>query len=213
MNDNSKILLAAKTELRERIVATAIEAFTKHGIKPITMDDIANRLAISKRTLYETFKDKEELLVACVTYRHEYLKRFSEQIISESDNVLDVILKSYKKSIELYHKTNKRFFEDLNKYPRVNELTKKYREQNFEDSVEFFKKGIDQGIFREDINFDILNQLMREQVDVLLNTDLCSAYSFVEVFESIIFVYMRGVSTEKGQKVLEDFIIEYRQQK
>lgn len=213
MNDHSKSLLTAKAGLRDRIVATAIDAFTKNGVKTITMDDIANKLAISKRTLYETFKDKEDLLLECVVHQQQETGVFMEQVLRESENVMEVILKFYKKSLEIFHKTNKRFFEDMNKYPRVNDMIKKNREMNFHDSVEFFKKGIDQGIFRDDVNFEILHLLIREQVDILLNTNLCSAYSFVEVFESIMFVYMRGISTEKGQKILEDFIWEYRQQK
>lgn len=70
--------------------------------------------------------------------------------------------------------------------------------------------GVDQGIFRSDINFAIVNLLVREQFDVLLNTDICSEYPFVEVYESIMFTYLRGISTEKGAKVLDDFISEYR---
>ena len=135
------------------------------------------------------------------------------QVARKSDNVLEVILKFYERSIEIFHKTNKRFFEDMNKYPRVCSLIKRNREENSRESVAFFKKGIDQGIFRDDVNFGILHLLIQEQVDLLLNTDLCSAYSFVEVFESIMFVYMRGICTEKGQKILENFITEYKQQK
>lgn len=213
MNGPSKTLFPAKAGLRDRIVATAIDAFTRNGIKTITMDDIANKLAISKRTLYETFKDKEDLLLECVEHQQQEMEVFMEQVAGESDNVLEVILKFYKRSIEMFHKTNKRFFEDMNKYPRICNLIKRNREENSRESVAFFKKGIDQGIFRDDVNFEILHLLIREQVDLLLNTDLCSAYSFVEVFESIMFVYMRGICTEKGQIILENFITEYKQQK
>ena len=52
--------------------------------------------------------------------------------------------------------------------------------------------------------------LVREQFDVLLNTDICNEYPFIEVYESIMFTYIRGISTEKGAKVLEEFISEYR---
>lgn len=213
MNGHSKSLFSSKAGLRDRIVATAIDAFTKNGIKTITMDDIANRIGISKRTLYETFKDKEDLLVECVDHQNQEMEQFTEQVLRESDNVLEVILKFYQRSIEIFHETSKRFFEDMGKYPRVCDLIKKNRETNSRESVEFFKKGIDQGLFRSDVNFELLHLLIQEQVDLLLNTDLCSAYSFVEVFESIMFVYMRGISTEKGQKILENFITEYRQQK
>ena len=213
MNGHSKTLFSAKAGLRDRIVATAIDAFTKNGIKTITMDDIANKLAISKRTLYETFKDKEDLLVECVQHQHREMEDFMVQVARKSDNVLEVILKFYKRSIEIFHKTNKRFFEDMNKYPRVCSLIKRNREESSRESVAFFKKGIDQGIFRDDVNFEILHLMIREQVDLLLTTALCRAYSFVEVFESIMFVYMRGICTEKGQKILENFITEYKQQK
>lgn len=119
-----------RAELKERIIATATEAFTTKGIKSITMDDIAAALGISKRTLYEVFVDKESLLKDCIL-----------TVQAERDRYLQ----------EVY-----------------------------------------------------------EQFDVLLNTDVCNEYSFIEVYESIMFTYIRGISTEKGAKVLEDFISEYR---
>ena len=83
-------------------------------------------------------------------------------------------------------------------------------ESDSEKTMSFFMLGVEQGIFRSDVNFAIVNLLVREQFDVLLNTDVCNEYSFIEVYESIMFTYIRGISTEKGAKVLEDFISEYR---
>lgn len=213
MKDSIKDHASAKNELRERIIVTAMDAFTKNGIKGITMDDIANSLSISKRTLYETFEDKEELLAECVKFRQYEMKRYGEELLEKADNVLEVILKFYQLSIEYYHKTNKRFFDEVNKYPRVCALMRENRDENSENTIEFFKKGVDQGIFRKDVNFEIIYMLVREQVDLLLQTNLCNKYSFVEVYESIMFTFMRGISTLKGQQILEDFIQEYRQQK
>ena len=76
--------------------------------------------------------------------------------------------------------------------------------------MSFFKSGVEQGICRADVNFEIVNLFVREQFDVLLNTDICNEYRFIEVYESIMFTYIRGISTEKGAKVLEEFISEYR---
>lgn len=209
--ENKKITINPKAELKERIIEAAMDAFMKHGIKSITMDDIANSLSISKRTLYETFKDKEDLLIACLEHKEKLMHEFMEQVAQESENVLEIILKFYKKTIEVYHSTNKRFFEDMHKYPRVMEMNRANREHNSEDAIQFFKKGVEQGIFRSDLNFEIINLLTREQFNLLIHTDFCKDYSFIEVYESIMFVYMRGISTEKGQKILEDFIQEYRQ--
>ena len=199
-----------RAELRERIVVTATEAFTSKGIKSITMDDIAAALGISKRTLYEVFSDKESLLKECILKAQADRDKYLQQIFEESHNVLEVILAVFQKSIEVFHKTNKRFFEDIKKYPKVYEMMRARQDSDSEKTMSFLKVGVDQGIFRSDVNFAIVNLLVREQFDVLLNTDICNEYPFIEVYESIMFTYIRGISTEKGAKVLEDFIQEYR---
>lgn len=199
-----------RADLRERIVVAAMEAFRSKGIKSITMDDIAAALGISKRTLYEVFSDKESLLKECILKAQEDRDKYLQQVYEESHNVLEVILAVFQKSIEMFHRTNKRFFEDIKKYPRVYEMMRARQDSDSEKTMSFFKVGVDQGIFRSDVNFSIVNMLVREQFDVLLNTDICNEYPFIEVYESIMFTYIRGISTEKGAKVLEDFIQEYR---
>lgn len=86
----------------------------------------------------------------------------------------------------------------------------KRRNRDSEETIAFFKLGIQQGYFRDDVNFTIVNLLVREQLDLLMNTDLCKEHSFLEVYESIMFTYLRGISTEKGAHKLEEFIREYR---
>lgn len=199
-----------RAELRERIIETATNAFTKEGIKSITMDDIAAALGISKRTLYEVFADKESLLKECILKVQSDRDKYLQGIYEQSHNVLEVILAVFQKSIEVFHDTNKRFFEDIKKYPKIYEMMKDRRDSDSEKTMTFFKSGVEQGIFRSDVNFEIVNLLVREQFDVLLNTEICKEYPFIEVYESIMFTYIRGISTEKGARVLEDFILEYR---
>lgn len=156
------------------------------------MDEIAASLGISKRTLYEVFPDKETLLEECI-------------LKSQKDG--DIFVKGV---IERFHATNKKFFEDIKKYPKAYQLMKNNRNRSSEDTVNFFKEGVKQGIFRDDVNFAIINLLVRDQLDLLMNSDICNEYSFLEVYESIMFTFLRGISTEKGARVLEDFICEYR---
>lgn len=199
-----------RVELKKRIIITATEAFTVNGIKSITMDDIAAALGISKRTLYEVFVDKETLLRECILTIQQDRDKYVQEVFEHSDNVLQVILAVFQKSIEVFHQTNKRFFEDIKKYPKVYAMMQDRRDSDSEKTISFFKSGVKQGIFRSDVNFAIVNMLVREQFDVLLNTDICSEYPFIEVYESIMFTYIRGISTDKGAKVLDDFIQEYR---
>ncbi|WP_297329559.1 TetR/AcrR family transcriptional regulator [uncultured Bacteroides sp.] len=200
----------ARLALRERIVDVAVKSFSIHGIKSITMDDIAASLGISKRTLYEVFPDKETLLEECILKEQQEADVFIQKVLKTSSNVLEVLLKCYLRSIEKFHATNKRFFEDIKKYPRAYELMKRDNNRSSEDTIRFFKEGVTQGIFRDDVNFAIINLLVREQLDLLMNTDLCDRYSFLEVYESIMFTFLRGISTEKGASELEIFIREYR---
>ncbi len=200
----------ARLELRERILETARVSFSTHGIKSITMDDIAASLGISKRTLYEVFPDKETLLEECIQRGREEAEVFLKEVLANSANVLEVLLKCYQRSIEKFHATNKKFFEDIKKYPRAYELMKKDHNRNSEEAINFFKEGVTQGIFRADVNFAIVSMLVREQLDSLMHTELCNQYSFLEVYESIMFTFLRGVSTERGAAELESFIREYR---
>lgn len=199
-----------KANLRERIIVKATQAFTTHGIKSITMDDIATSLGISKRTLYEVFADKEALLKECLLKVQHDRDQYLKEVLDKSNNVLEVILSLFKRNIEALHHTNKRFFVDIKKYPKVYEIMKNKQDTDSKNAMSFFKLGIDQGIFRSDINFPIVNMLVREQFNVLLNTEICDEFSFVDVYESIMFTYIRGISTEKGAAVLDEFILEYR---
>lgn len=202
---------ASRSELRERIIQTAVESFSAHEIKSITMDDIAASLGISKRTLYEVFSDKESLLEECILKSQQDTDAWLKDILATSNNVLEVILRCYQWSIEKFHATNRKFFEDLKKYPKAYELVKKNHNRSSEDTVNFFKEGVKQGIFRGDVNFAIVNQLVRGQLDLLMNSNICDEYSFLDVYESIMFTFLRGISTEKGAHELENFISEYRE--
>lgn len=201
---------ASRRKLREQIVDTAVGLFTAHGIKSITMDEIAASLSISKRTLYEVFRDKEALLEACIARSQRELDRFVDDLHSTTDNVLEVLLKLFRHSIEKYHSTNKKFFEEIKKYPKAYELMRNGRNRDTDDVVRFFREGVRQGLFRDDVNFAIVNLLVRQQINLLMDTDICRRFSFREVFESIMFTYLRGISTERGAQELERFIQEYR---
>ena len=200
----------SRVELRERIILAAVELFTTNGIKSITMDEIAASLGISKRTLYEVFPDKETLLEECILKSQKDGDIFVKGVIETSGNVLEVLLRCYQWSIERFHATNKKFFEDIKKYHNAYQQMKNNRNPSSEHTENFFKEGVKQGIFRDDVNFAIINLLVRDQLDLLMNSDICNEYSFLEVYESIMFTFLRGISTEKGARVLEDFICEYR---
>ena len=200
----------ARRELREKIIISAGELFAQEGIRSITMDDIAASFGISKRTLYELFSDKEALLIECIRREIQLEEIYMREQAARSLNVLEILLKRYQRSIERFHATNKKFFEDIQKYPRACEFLKKGNNRTTEEAIRFFKEGVKQGYFREDINFAIVNQLVQAQLDILMESDICKTYPFLEVYESIMFTFLRGISTPKGAAELENFIRTHR---
>ena len=204
--------LDSKILLRKSILEIASESFSAYGIRTITMDEIASAAGISKRTLYELFKDKESLLEQIILQSQDEMKSYVNQVLSETNNVMEVILLCYKFTTKQYHRTDKRFFDDLKKYPKVHSLFLRGQERDSNETLDFFKTGVDQGLFRPDINFEIVHLLVREQMNWLLNSDAFVKYPFIEVYESIMFTYLRGISTEKGIMKLERFIVDYRKE-
>lgn len=201
-----KELTDNRDAIKVRILEVADTLFSAHGIKNITMDEIASTVGISKRTLYEILKDKEELLIACIERNQQDMQIYVEKILETTPSVLEVIIECYKATIKKYHKVNLRFFEDIKKFPRAYEQFLNGQKEDSQKAIDFFMRGVDQGLFRDDVNFEILQLLLKEQMNVLLNTQISQKYSMTSIYESIVFTFLRGVSTMKGYKELEKLI-------
>jgi AcrR family transcriptional regulator len=102
--------------ITERIVSHAIELFIRSGIRAITMDDISAAAGVSKRTIYENFRDKDELLRACLLFMDNIHARETERIFSESTNTIDLVLRFLKHGIEAINSINPLFMTDMKKY-------------------------------------------------------------------------------------------------
>jgi AcrR family transcriptional regulator len=196
-----------KTQQRQEIINVSRALFEKHGIKPITMDMIAKSMKISKRTLYEIFRDKESRLVETLNHirrkEHENIDKFSET----NGNVLEVILYTLHRRVEQMRCINPRFLTDLSGYPTVLEAMRKENEQSMEDANKFFLRGVKQGLFREDINFKIFLELMQIQMrEVVFNPLINREATPAEVHNSVILVSLRGISTEEGLKVINGYV-------
>lgn len=196
--------------LRIQIVKVALQAFLKQGIRAVTMDEIASLLGISKRTLYELFPDKEALVLACIELHHEQHSAELRKFVSEYDNVIDIILSVYRYTVEELYHVNPVFISDSRRYPLVQKKMKEEKKKNAYNTFSFFKRGVEEGLLRNDVNFEIAHELLDHQFSLLVQSDLCEKYSFLEVYESIFFTFLRGVATEKGQLMVEKFVRDFR---
>lgn len=190
-----------RAQLKKNVLKAASTAFMLQGIKNVRMDDLASCLAISKRTLYELFCDKEELLIDVMKIHREEMRSYMEHVASNTENVLEIIIAFYEKISTDFQKTSPAFFEDIKKYPKVVSYLEESRRENIDSAMAFYQKGVAQELFLPNINYYIIQKSLSGQMDMLMK----SSYTLAEIFETLIFVHMRGISTEKGMKIVDDF--------
>ena len=119
---NNKGNTEYRQSLRQKILETAMSLFVKHGIKKVKMDDVAAALTISKRTLYEVFTDKENLLLSGLKMSRERSEKRMSKIVEENDNVMEIIIKVFKQKIDESRDIDPRIVADLVRYSQVNEF-------------------------------------------------------------------------------------------
>jgi Transcriptional regulator len=198
-------------ELKERILQEASELFFKNGIRNVTMSDIANHLGISKRTLYEIFKDKEELLEVCIDGHIEKAGKEMRQMASGSENVISSLMRVYRKHLDEVHNTNKSLMHELKKYhPRIYRKIESHQGVGINLLVPLYEKGVEQGLIRTDVNFEVCLWLMKSQFKMLMEGDFIPLEKFGvnEFVRTIILNFVRGIATPKGNELIDKIVLE-----
>lgn len=197
-------------ETRDRIILEASAQFLKNGIRSITMDDIAKNLSISKRTIYENFRDKDELLKSCMEklfreQRHKY-----EATVNSTPNVIEAMFSFMKDGVESIKTINPLFTSDLRKYyASIWEDSQRQKEEIlFNQIYRLLRKGINENLIRKDIKLDIVAKILLEQLEILSNEKIFprQKYKLEEVLESIIVNFIRGIATKKGLEIVEKHV-------
>lgn len=204
-----------REEVRNLILNAALEQFMSKGIKEVKMDDIASLLSVSKRTIYELFSDKEELLLEALKLLHERTRSEGKAIIRRSEHILDIILNLYGLYFELLKKVNKKFFTELERYPRICQRNKEREAKNNKKFLAWIELGRKQGLFREDANFEVLSYILRRDLEIIFTVNIkgeeneLSKYTPEELGRTLILSYLRGISTPKGQEIIETYLNNY----
>jgi AcrR family transcriptional regulator len=193
-----------KLELRNRILKAAMTEFLHKGVKSVKMDDIANTLAISKRTLYEIYSNKEELLLEAVRiHEQEFNDHMLQYSLDKKHNVMDIIIEFYKKKLLSIADVSPLFLVELRKYKQVVEYLKKQNAERHNNALLFFHRGVKEGFFRSDLNFDIILKTSSASANYAMETQMYKNYSITAIMHNTIFLYLRGICTTKGIKVLD----------
>jgi len=200
--------------LKQRIIEKATELYNHVGIKSITMDDVARELGISKKTLYQYVSDKKDLVKKVC--EHELAKKRESfmQLSRGSLNAIEEIIEANKLVLKIIKEYNPTKFYDLKKYyPDIyNKIRKDQRDNMYRTMVANLKKGKEEGLFRKDLDENVIAKLYISRVEYPLESDLLTPEEFTSprfIIQSFIY-HIHGIANEKGLKMVEKYMKEIR---
>lgn len=194
---------------KERILAGSLELFFRAGIKSVTMDDIAKHLAVSKKTIYQFFTDKNELVIALVKQRMAEDEQQMLEIMQKYDNVIEQLLEMMKCSEEIAARANPILMYDLQKYhPEGWELVQQFKSNVVLQTLEnLLKQGKEQGYIRPEIDVKVIARMRMNQVEMGFNTAIFPPHEFSPwaVQQQFLEHFNYGICTLEGYKLLEKY--------
>jgi AcrR family transcriptional regulator len=198
---------------RNRIIEGAAELFRTYGIKAVTMDSLANYLGMSKRTIYEVFSDKDELLIGVMKWMSERQKELVKKVLDESENAIVAIFTLLSINRDHFQNMSPAFQADMKRfhYEVLIKKSDKYEMPDYKNNQQLFDRGIKERFFRTDINPDLANRCFDSLVRSVMNNDLYpfDQFSRNEVIGNVLINYLRGISTSRGLELINKLELKF----
>ncbi|HAL65939.1 MAG: regulatory protein tetr [Bacteroidetes bacterium 38_7] len=194
-------------ETKQKIIDMAIDLFQQDGIKSVTMDEIASHAGVSKRTIYEIFTNKAELLKACMDKITEENLKTLRQIRQNSNCFLETIKKLEEFHIQSLQRFHPNFYLDFQKF--FPSLWKHINDRNetmkMSEILYFLKESIKNGLIRADVHITFVSRVILELFKLAFSIELDEATRIdrKNIYKDLIVNYFRGIATEKGLKELD----------
>ena len=199
------------------IIEKVSKLYFKYGIKSITMDDVAKELGISKKTLYNYFTDKTELVSSVVDNILNYHTDKSDCIFCKNLNAIEEVFEVNNFLTHMLKDYNHSMVYDLKKYyPDIfKRLHEKRREKMYTSVLGNLKKGKQEGFFRKEMNEEIIAKLHVSRIEGIFDSNVFTVDEFTSpefVFE-IFNYHIRGIVNEKGLEMVNNKIKELKKNK
>lgn len=198
-----------RTNAHEHLMDGITEILLTDGLKATTMDDVAAKLKISKRTLYELFSSKANMVQLALNNLHKQLLETNMQIMQESGNVIETLLKGFIHYRSVMKHINADFFKDLDEsYPTERSNCADSKEVYYNNFVNILNSGVEQGYIRNEINFHVCCRMVGVQMESLKRMEniFPPDISLLEVYDSICIGTLRSIATPKGHKLLDTLL-------
>lgn len=197
------------TETKAKILKGATELFLRYGIRSVSMDNIASHLGVSKKTLYQYFKDKDEMVFS-VTEAHliEDREEF-DSIAKESNNAVEELVKLSACLKKKLRELNPSILFDLQKYHHdAWNLWVRYKNELIKNEIiRSLKQGKEEGNFRNEINTEVLAVMRLETIQLAFDPVIFpkDRFELTEVQMQIFEHFIYGLFTEKGRKLYDKY--------
>lgn len=196
--------------MREKIILKSAELFLTLGFKSVTMDEIANALGISKKTIYQHFDNKTKLVEATTTQIFENICGGIDCICDKSHNPIEELY-DIKMFVMTYLKNEKASpqYQLKKYYPQIhNNLHLKQFEKMYVSVKDSMQKGVDTGLFRKNINVDFISRMYFNGMSGIKDETIfpTSIFTMEYLMESYLEYHLRAICTEKGLQTLNKFI-------
>ncbi len=200
-------------EMQERILQKAADLFLLYGIRSITMDEIALQLGISKKTIYQFFADKNELVTAVIIKILEHNRDCCHSYKKTARNAIDEVFLAMEMVQEMFENMNPSMLFDLEKYhPVAHEKFVNYKNHFLHKTIrENLDWGIKEELYRDDFNTTIVTLIRLESIMLPFRqkTFLRNRFKIAEVQQELIEQFLFGVASLKGYKL----ILKYKEER
>ena len=196
-------------EIQERILDTAFNLFSQFGTRSITMDDIAQKMGVSKKTLYAHFADKDEMVTHAIT---RYLAMVEKECKGNQHKASDAIEELFLVMQMLDHQFGNMkpyVLLDLQRYhPDAYQAFLSYRDNSLKITIrQNLERGIKEGLYRPDLDIDILTQFRMASAMLCFQPDVFppSLYDMNKVQRKLLEHFLYGLASAQGLKRIEDY--------
>ena len=193
---------------KNRIIEEATKLFRTYGIRSMTMDLLATNLGISKRTIYEVFKDKDELLAGVLEWMSARQKEKMTAILEESENVIVANFRMIEMMKDHFQNMSPAFQLDIKKYHHaiITDTKGKCDLDEFQNGEKIIERGIREGVFRKDLKIELVNRCIYELIRISADNDIFPGekYSKNEIIKNVYINYLKGIATEKGLEIINN---------
>lgn len=203
-------------ELKERIINEATRMFADMGIKSVRMDDIAVACGISKRTLYETFAAREDLIRQSIYYHIEKHEQEMQAKIAEAENVIEEFWIMFGHGSEFRASTKMVTIDLIKFYPQIfDEVMRNYHEAIVKSNEIRLQRGIEQGLFLKRVDTAFMARsltrylygLHQDFTDILISSHIINNNTEPRPLQFAIMFFVRGITTEKGRRYIDENIL------